>query len=134
MISPKLAILVATFSLVGALTVPTTAFAQDDESQSASNNAAIVDESTNTLDVTSVFTKQEEDMNPPIVEDLLANILKQDEDDKAPIVEDLLANILEDVDAVAIGGQWRAVILTAYDYFLIASHPHHLLLYLSPQP
>ena len=96
MISPKLAILVATFSLVGALTVPTTAFAQDDESQSASNNAAIVDESTNTLDVSSVFTKQEVDMNPPIV-------------------EDLLANILEDVDAVAIGGQWRAVILTAYD-------------------
>jgi hypothetical protein len=99
-----LAVLVAAFSLVGALTVPTTAFAQDDESQSASNNAAIVDESTNTLDVTSVFTKQEEDMNPPILEDLLANILKQDEDDKAPILEDLLANILEDVDAVANGG------------------------------
>jgi hypothetical protein len=44
-----------------------------------------VDESTNNLDVTSVFTKQEEDMDPPIA-------------------EDLLANILEDVDAVAIGG------------------------------
>jgi hypothetical protein len=44
-----------------------------------------VDGSINNLDVTSVFTKQEEDMNPPIA-------------------EDLLANVLEDVDAVAIGG------------------------------
>jgi hypothetical protein len=34
--SPKLAILVAAFALVGAITIPTTAFAQDDESQNAS--------------------------------------------------------------------------------------------------
>jgi len=115
MISPKWAVLVAAFALVGAITVPTAALAQDDESQSASNNPAIVDKSTNSLDVTSVFTRQEEDMNPPIAEDLLANTLedvddvtsvftRQDMEDKSLTVqEDLLANILEDVDA-NIGG------------------------------
>jgi hypothetical protein len=36
--SPKLAIFVAAFALVGAITVPTTAFAQDDESQNAEVN------------------------------------------------------------------------------------------------
>jgi hypothetical protein len=35
MISPKWAVLMAAFALVGAITVPTTAFAQDDESQNA---------------------------------------------------------------------------------------------------
>jgi hypothetical protein len=35
MILPKLAVLVAAFALVGAITVPTTALAQDDESQNA---------------------------------------------------------------------------------------------------
>jgi hypothetical protein len=35
MISPKWAVLVAAFALVGAITVPTTAFAQDDFSQNA---------------------------------------------------------------------------------------------------
>jgi hypothetical protein len=35
MISPKLAVLVAAFALVGAITVPTTALAQDDFSQNA---------------------------------------------------------------------------------------------------
>jgi hypothetical protein len=35
MISPKWAVLVAAFALVGAITVPTTALAQDDESQNA---------------------------------------------------------------------------------------------------
>jgi hypothetical protein len=35
MILPKLAVLLAAFALVGAITVPTTAFAQDDESQNA---------------------------------------------------------------------------------------------------
>jgi hypothetical protein len=35
MMSPKLAIFVAAFALVGAIAIPTTAFAQDDESQNA---------------------------------------------------------------------------------------------------
>ena len=35
MISPKWAVLMAAFALVGAITVPTTALAQDDESQNA---------------------------------------------------------------------------------------------------
>jgi hypothetical protein len=35
MISPKLAVLVAAFALIGAITVPTTALAQDDFSQNA---------------------------------------------------------------------------------------------------
>jgi hypothetical protein len=36
MISPKWALLVAAFALVGVVSLPTTAFAQDDESQNAS--------------------------------------------------------------------------------------------------